>query len=160
VIRNPINTQLFIATKPSNPQLQNVLFLSNYGWKVEETVTESTRHLNYQRIGAGNRQHKIWEAMNWADVVVALGRGVYEAMSCSRNVVIFDYQGGDGFVTPENIFEFRQKNCSGRTNHHRWTGKELREEMDRYSPTNGHLLREYIMEQHDVRKIAQQYLNL
>lgn len=159
VIRNPIDTFKF-SSRPVSKNLRNVLFLSNYGWKVQETIDAATEGLHLERIGGNRRVHDIEKHIAAADLVIGLGRSVYEAMSMAKNVIVYDYQGGDGFVTPENIFRFRERNCSGRTNRLYYTPEQLRAELDKYDPALGPELRAYILEHNDVRKIADQYLSL
>ena len=81
-------------------------------------------------------------------------------MSCGRNALVFDYQGADGLVTPESILSFRRRNCSGRTNHIQYTAEELYLELAGYNNEYGPELREYILENNDVKTIAKQYLSL
>lgn len=160
VIRNPIDTTTFAPTKPIGSQLKNILFLSNYGWTVLETLRDGTATYNFRNVGGEHRQENIWEVINWADMVVGLGRSAYEAMACARNVIIFDYMGADGIVTPETIFEYRLKNCSGRTNHIKYTIEQFRDELGKYDPEYGPELRDYIIEHNNVTKVVDQYLEL
>ena len=137
-----------------------MLFLSNYGWTVKETIEEGTIGFEFFNLGGDDRRENIDYWINWADLVVGLGRSVYEAMSCGRNAVIYDYQGGDGFVTPENILEFRKKNCSGRTNRLRYTVDEFREVLGQYDPDQAGALRQYVLDNNNVETIVDQYLSL
>jgi hypothetical protein len=81
-------------------------------------------------------------------------------MSCGRNVIVFDYMGADGLVTPENIYHFRKRNCSGRTHRMMYTPEEFRAELGLYDQNLGPQLREYILKENNVKTIAQQYLSL
>ena len=144
VIRNPVDLHRYRSTREPNKALKSVLFLSNYGWTVEEMTRVAADGLDFVRMGGAERRRDIEEWINSADLVVGLGRTVYESMACERNVVIHDYQGGDGFVTPQNMSEFRLKNCSGRTNRYKYTAQELRDVMDKYDPDLGPQLRAYI----------------
>ena len=158
VIRNPIDTLTFAPSKPTNPTLEKVLFLSNYGWGVLETL--QSHDFDYVRIGGEERIEETWKWINWADLVVGLGRSAYEAMSCGRNVIIFDYMGADGLVTPENIYDYRRSNCSGRTNRRMYTPDEFKTELAKYDQNLGPFLREYILMENNVVNIAKQYLSL
>ena len=160
VIRNPIDTVRFSPSAPTNPELRNVLFLSNYGWAVLETMATLQKDFNYVHIGGEDRIEETEHWINWADLVVGLGRSVYESMSCGRNALVFDYQGADGLVTPESILSFRRRNCSGRTNHIQYTAEELYLELAGYNNEHGPKLREYILENNNVTTIAKEYLSL
>ncbi|MBP2675618.1 MAG: hypothetical protein H6Q84_2458, partial [Deltaproteobacteria bacterium] len=61
------------------------------------------------------------EAMNRADIVFTLGRGVIEAMMCGRVPIVLDYQGGDGMVTPDDVDRLMRRNFSGRTDGRKFT---------------------------------------
>jgi len=158
VIRNPIDTVKFTPAHPTSETLKKVLFLSNYGWGVMETMEGVG--FDYLHIGGEDRIEDTWTWINWADLVVGLGRSAYEAMSCGRNVVVFDYMGADGFVTPESILEYRKRNCSGRTNRIMYTAQQLHDELGRYDQSLGPRLREYILENNNVVGIAERYLSL
>lgn len=160
VLRNPINLSLFRPTHPPPVILENVLFISNHQGPALSTIHEATEGLNLRIVGRENFTMTPWEDMNWAQLVITLGRGVYEAMACGRNVVIYDYRGGDGFVTPENIFKYREKNCSGRTNKSILSGPQLREWINMYDASHYENFISYAHEHHDVRQIAKEYLNL
>lgn len=160
VIRNPIDTEKFRPTKALSPSLQKVLFLSNYGWTVKEVLEVATKDYDFLWVGGEDRREEVERWLNWADLVVGLGRSVYEAMSCGRNVVVYDYQGGDGFVTPESILEFRKRNCSGRTNHIKYTADEFHDELEKYDPVQAGRLRDYVLHENNVRLIVDQYLSL
>jgi glycosyltransferase involved in cell wall biosynthesis len=159
VIRNPINLDRFRPTRPLSPVLRRVLFLSNYGWTVAETMAEGAQDLEFRRVGGEHRIENVEEAINWADLVVGLGRSVYEAMACGRNVVVYDYQGADGFVDTDTIYEYRKRNCSGRTNRIKLSPGTFRYELNRYDPSLGPQLRVYAEAHHDVRQIAEEYLS-
>ena len=160
VIRNPINTERFKPLKPTHGTLKNVLFLSNYGWKILETMATVGHEFDYVHIGGDSRVEETWEWIEWADLVIGLGRSVYESMSGGRNALVFDYQGADGIVTPESILKFRIRNCSGRTHKLRYTEDQLRAELCKYDASYGPQLRDYILENNNVETIAKEYLSL
>jgi glycosyltransferase involved in cell wall biosynthesis len=160
VIRNPIDTQRFAPSKPVEDKLTNILFLSNYGWTVMESIRGAASQFEFHHLGGEERHEQVEEFINDADLVIGLGRSVYEAMACGRNVIIYDYMGADGFVTPTNIYEYRLKNCSGRTNRISYTPDMLLAEFRHYDPSLGPALRSYILEHNNVETIAQEYLSL
>jgi hypothetical protein len=125
-----------------------------------ESLRGASSDLNFKHLGGEERHENVEDYLLWADMVIGLGRSVYEAMACERNVIIYDYMGGDGFVTPESILQFRKKNCSGRTNRIAYSPEQLRAEMSKYDPTIGPQLRAYILENNNIEIIAQEYLAL
>jgi hypothetical protein len=160
VVRNPINTKEFKCLRPLNQQLTNVLFLSTHQRDALPVVQEACRGLNLKVRGTSVWATSVVEEINDADLVIGLGRTAYEAMACERNVIIYDYNGADGFATPENLIEFRKNNCSGRRYRQKLRPRDLKQLLDEYDPAIGPKLRRYVIENNDVRQIVQQYLSL
>jgi hypothetical protein len=42
------------------------------------------------------------QEINQVDIVIGSGRSIVEAMACARTAFVYDYLGGDGWVTPES----------------------------------------------------------
>ena len=74
-------------------------------------------------------QDDLASRLNEADIVFTLGRGAIETMMCGRIPIIFDYQGGDGMVTPENIHELMTCNFSGRLYGRNYRVEEMIDEI-------------------------------
>lgn len=163
ILRNGIDLSRFSSQHPIRPRPKRALILSNY-------MPDSLRSLIGRvcgRLGitvnlAGGAK-SLWaveEAINRADLVFALGRSALEALACRRAVVVLDYNGADGLVTPENFNLLRLRNFSGRTYRLRYTEESLLKEIGRYDPTIADPLYQMIQRDHDVRQLARQYLNL
>lgn len=157
IIRNAINTEIFKPTKPVNRELKNVLYMSNRKSSAD-VVREACKGLSLTEIGGGKPVSDPENYINNADLVIGLGRCVYESLSCNRNVIVFDRGNGDGFVNKQNIYEYRKNNCSGRNRKISFTPEMLRKEFDYYDPDLK--MRDYILENNDVKLIAQKYLEL
>lgn len=162
VIRNPIDCDKFKSIRPINKEIKKVLFSSNYQGYARNVIIQTCQELGIELeiIGGQNRVSDIVSKINEADLVIGLGRTAYEAMACERNVIIFDYNGADGFATPESLLEFRKNNCSGRRYKKQFTVEDLKNEFKKYSQYNGKRLREYILENNNAKKIVKQYLEL
>ena len=103
--------------------------------------------------------------INKSDIVIGLGRVVYEAMACGRQPIIFDdrwYQGnlGDGIVTPDNIEKFMEYNCSGRYSKRKFEVEDIVNEINLYNSTYFHRFRKFILENMNIVNTANQYLNI
>jgi CheY-like chemotaxis protein len=81
-------------------------------------------------------------------------------MASQRVVVVYDYNGGDGLVTPERFERLRQRNFSGRTHRRRFTDAELAGEIQAYSPAVAEAVYAFIARDHDVRVTARQMVEL
>jgi len=154
VIRNPIDTETFVETERNN-ELKKVLFMSNYQGEARKVIEDATKGLELRVFGADNRVNAL-DAMKWADLVIGLGRTALEAMSLGRNVIVYDYNGADGFVDEDTILEFRKNNCSGRRYGIKLKAESLRELYKKY---NAHSMRNYILKNNDVKQIVQKYLS-
>jgi len=158
IIRNPIDTKHFYPTRKVHKKLENVLFMSNYPGKAREVIKTACDGLNLRIWGMNNQTSDAAEEMNWADLVIGLGRTAYEAMSINRNVIIYDYNGADGFATPDLLLQARENNCSGRKFQIDLDANGLKNLFANYNP---HLqLRDYILQNNNVTQIAQEYLSL
>lgn len=159
VIRNPINVKKFVGS-PVSPTLSKVMFMSNYQGGARNIIEQACNRIVglELRVFGKDGQTDAKEAMEWADLVIGLGRTAYEAMSMNRNVIIFDYNGADGFADPVALLDYRRNNCSGRYNRLKLTVDELVEMLGKYNPKLQ--LRNYILANNDVEEIAQQYLGL
>jgi glycosyltransferase involved in cell wall biosynthesis len=160
VMRNPISLERFRATRHVKDELTNVLFLSNHQGYALPVIEEACEGLNLVVYGQTNKRLDTEVLMNEVDLVIGLGRVVYEAMACERNVIVYDYLGADGFVTPDAMMGYRTHNCSGRYAKRSFTAESLREEMELYDPMLGPKLRAYVEENNNVAKIAEEYLTL
>lgn len=160
IIRNGIDCDKFKSIQPVNQQLKNVLFSSNYPSKIEDKIFIVCEELglNFRRIGAKNSTSEVVEAINEADLVIGLGRTAYEAMACERNVIIYDYNGADGYCTPETLLEYRKNNCSGRRYKKDYSIEDIKKELLKYNPTIGKELREYILQNNNIKLTSKQYL--
>lgn len=162
VIRNGIDCDKFYSTAPVHQTLQRVLFSSNYNSNARYKVKLACEELGigFETIGGAHRTKNVLEAINRADLVVGLGRTAYEAMACERNVLIYDYNGGDGLATPESLLEYRKNNCSGRYNRHDYTVEDIKNLLKQYDPNLGKQLRNYILENNNMERVADEYLRL
>lgn len=162
VIRNPIDLTLYLSNRMFThfPQpLRKVMYMSNYQGGVLDVIKEACANagLELQVYGKNNTVPALG-AIQQADLVIGLGRTAYEAMACNKNVIVFDYNGADGFVTPESMIEFRKNNCSGRRYGIKLNANDLQQLFKKYD--HKLQLRKYIEENNDVKKIVRQYLDL
>lgn len=118
VIMNPVDLDEFQPSEPN--EVPSVLCLCKNMMGVEMTyrAAEAAGYTfnflhRYERPGVAA------EAMKGADIVVGVGRGVYEGLASGKKVVSFDARQekprGDGLVTEHNIIDLKRCNCSGRS---------------------------------------------
>ncbi len=154
IIRNPVNTERFSCERSLPAVPRQLLILSNHlTSEVRRTIETACERMNVTVSHVGlpeNPQRSVERFICDADIVVTLGRGVLEAMSCGRNVIVYDRNGGDGFVDTESLFRFRERNFSGRTGRRRFTAESFGRELAKYDPSISAIFREYVMRKHSV----------
>ena len=161
LILNGLDLQRKRPLKPLNPQLKKVLSLSQ-----SEDANAMLRNV-CDKLGLeflSFNKHKnptfhIEQRINEADLVVGIGRSVYDAMACGRPCIVFDsrdYNGnkGDGYLHPHLFDAFVEANCSGRYSGKHFSEDELMEEFRKYSPSDGAALRRIAEERLNVVKTA------
>ena len=154
VLRNFVNINKFKPSKYSE-NLASVLSLcqndifNNYLFKICSSLGLDFKALNKFK----NPTFDVEDTFSSVDLIITLGRGCYEGMSCGRNILIADHRSyqnplADGLVTKENFFDFVKFNCSGRSSKISPTEKFIKNELLSYSAENGR----------DMRKLACEYL--
>jgi glycosyltransferase involved in cell wall biosynthesis len=165
VVRNGIDLTRFRPRSPIAARPRRALALSNYMQSAElALLAEACAQERIALRVAGAAGETTWaveEAINEVDLVFSLGRGALEAMACQRAVVVYDYNGTDGMVTPQNFHLLRKCNFSGRTFARRYeSAADLAVEIRRYDPTVPARLHAEIARDHDARGMAAEYAAL
>ncbi len=141
ILRNPVDTRRFRPGRPLRQRPRAALILSN---RIDaDTLSIIQKACRQHGIAVrllGQKTTPVWDVerhLNRADIVFSLGRGVLEAMACGRAVYIYDYQGADGWITPESVAEIQRCNFSGRRYGRRLSEEALVEDLRRYDPAMG-----------------------
>jgi glycosyltransferase involved in cell wall biosynthesis len=165
VIMNGINCRRFRPLKELNKQLTNVLSLCQ--------SDESNKFIARccKKIGVGFRKldkqvENKWDIeydINDADLVIGIGRSLYDGMACGRAVISYDKRSyrdkgheGDGYLTKDNIHKSMQRNCTGTR---AFTESEFIAELKKYRPEDGNDMRKIALDELNVEKTVQEYLN-
>lgn len=164
VFRNLIDTERFAPHSRINDSPRKVLISSGR----MDPLTRRTIEAACERMGLqlssigqdGVRQVYPERSMNRADICISLGRGILESMACGRAAFVLDYNGGDGFVTSENIDEVQKCNFSGRRYQIRYDVDGLCREFSKYRAEMGETNRRLIEERFSVRTQLKDWLQL
>jgi len=156
IFRNLVSERCFTMGGPLRARPERILVLSYRMQAAQRSMLRAAA----RSLGASIRfvggaapslpPNELANAINAADVVVSLGRGVVEAMLCGRVPLVFDVHGGDGLVTPENFDLLRRCNFSGRSLRHEYTIADLVGEFDKYRPAYGVELRKRALAGHGL----------
>lgn len=131
IFRNMVDSEKFYPYSQINLSPRRAVILSNkIDSKSENVIRQACKSLRIKSVFLGERFRRIEYKqipllLNQADIVFSLGRGVIEAMLCGRIPVVFDFEGGDGIVTPASIMQNMRCNFSGNLHNAHYTLDEL-----------------------------------
>ena len=168
MIRNMIDTDRFNITNPVSDQCRSIYSLSQseeLNLQIQDILTRMRIKFEYNN----KFRYCVWHTetlINNADMVISLGRGAMEAMSCGRQVVVADHrpyqdQISDGVINHTNVEQLATYNFSGRMTRQK-TEIEilLQEAIDSYDFNESSLLREWAVNNLDYRTQFQKYIDL
>lgn len=164
IFRNIVNSEQFHPITEINPNPKKAVI---YSYKINEEkiqiIKKSCTELGIKCAQAGFTpgnipQHRIPDILNNFDIVFTLGRGVIETMMCGRIPFVFDYQGGDGLVTPERVKKFMTCNFSGRLYHKEYSVATMVEEIKKYDQSYGPLLRNMAIDLFDSKQVVKKLI--
>ncbi len=174
LIHNGIDCIKFAPMKPINSSPKTVLSLCQ-GEQANKVVEEAARALGLEFLHASKTMNNVFEIetlINQADIVVGIGRSLYDAMACGRAVISFDSRSyymqpqeggiglGDGYLTNENIAESLRFNCSGRGKGISFTVESFIEELKKYKAEDGEYMRNFALENLNIKKVVDKYLEI
>ena len=158
IFRNIVDSRKFRPASAVRQRPQSA-FIYSYKMDPEKiaTVMKACGALDIRCRHIGEKpgaihQDDLASRLNEADIVFTLGRGAIETMMCGRIPIIFDYLGGDGMVTPENVRELMTCNFSGRLYGKNYCVEEMIDEIKRYDPGNAAVLRRTAIELFDAER--------
>lgn len=168
VILNGINTDRFSDKTSINPDIRNVLSLS-HSKNLNDQLAKIFKswHIGFKALN--KYVNPVWEVekeIQKNDLVISLGRGAYESLSCGRPVLILDdrpYQAllSDGMILPHNIDSLVRYNFSGR--YHRWqipVDKLIRDQLGLYQQHNQIFYRNWSLKNLNHIQNFQKYIEL
>ena len=160
VVPQPVTIPELTDFKEINKSCQNILIIRNSATRGGEF--DFLR--NHYNVLTSNINIPISEQIEWADLVITLGRGAIESMSYGRNVLVADnrfYQGkiGDGLLVEDNIETIEYNNFSGRCNKINFTNEWVLSEISKYSKDNGGFMRDYV-KKYDVKEVIDTYFTI
>ena len=163
IIWNGVNCNRFKPTRKINKKLKTVLSLA----KSEQSniiIRQACQVLGLDYIE--RRKERIWNIeneINKADLVISLGRGVYESLACGRSVLVYDHRGysdnyGDGIITEDNINLLMENNCSGRYFKKSFTAVSLANELKKYDPGISEFSRNFAVKNLNIKNQVKKYI--
>jgi len=169
IITNGVDCERFNIKSPINKKVKSLLSLSQSA-DLNKMIARVCDKMGIKFTTLNkfvNPVFNVEDIINENDVVISLGRGVYESMACGRNVIILDKRPyivgpaiGDGIINKDNINNYIKNNCSGRYSRRTFTENDLIKEILKYEPEYGEHNREYAVNNLNIIKKVDEYLKL
>jgi len=166
IIRNPIDTDRFYYAPKKIGKKIKILIVSNYynnEWDAEE-IWDTAKELNAEIDVIGTNGKITFETekvIKDCDIAIGLGRSILEAMSMGKPVIVGDYNGYDGLITPKSYLDIRKSNFSGRCHREKWDKEKLTNTIKDIFSGNyiqmGKDNRKIILENHNIKKVADKF---
>src|SRR3990167_1796407 len=167
LIRNGVNCNRFNPTKKIGKKLKTILLVNNQISQerpdfqmINQVCNEMGLILLPIGLSCGTSQWEMERWMNESDLVISMGRGVYEAMPCGRNVIVSGYGRMVGSVNNKTYPEYLKFNCAGRNIHPLLTKENLKAEFQKYSQEQGDKNRKLALKYNNIENTVQNFLDL
>lgn len=166
VILNGIDCKRFRPTRELSRQLTKVLSLCQSD-AANNFIRECCNEIGAELSVRNKFTDNVWEieqSINEADLVIGIGRSLYDAMACGRCVISFDKRDymnlaiGDGYITKDNIENSIKRNCSGRSSGRTFSKEEFVSELRKYNPKDGEWARQYALSFLNMEVSAKRYI--
>jgi hypothetical protein len=164
-LRQPIDLEQFRPRGAGRTRARRVLLLSNYLDAARSRLLEDVCDdlgLELVRIGASSGSLEIGPqaALAEADIVVGYGRSILEGMAMGRAAYVWDYAGGDGWVTPETYAAIEADGFSGAGSDDVIDGDRLRADFAAYDPELGAFGFDLVRMHHSAAKHSEDLVDL
>jgi hypothetical protein len=163
-LRQPIDLQLFQPRGALSDRPRRVLLLGNHlQGPRRDIVTAACEELGLHWTQAGSHGEATLEpqqAIAEADIVVAYARSLLEAMACGRAAYQFDFDGTDGWMTPESYPGMEADGFRGLATDRPVDGERLRRDLREYSPHMGPANRDLVRRHHNALDHAGELVRL
>lgn len=170
---NGIDCTRFSPKTELNDKAQTVLSLCQ-GEEANKIVEDACSLLGLKFLHASKNTNNVFaieELINKADIVVGVGRSLYDAMACGRACVSLDSRsystlfegktsGGDGYITLSNISTSIAHNLTGRVSGRYIGVEELVSELKKYDKADGADLRQYALKNLNIENSVKSYMQI
>jgi hypothetical protein len=163
-LRQPIDTQRFMPQGPLREVPRKALLLSNTPHDDRLRMLEAAcagAGIELGRVGgAAGQVTDVRSALADVDIVIGYGRSVLEGMACGKAAFVYDWSGGDGWVTRESYEAIEGDGFAGRSGRLVFDADTLAAELGRYSAAMGPVNRDLVIAHHRAERHAEQLVEL
>ncbi len=160
----PIDTERFVSRAPLPEVPGRALLLSNTPHCDRLALLEracEAANLELVRVGGHHGQVADTRAeLARADIVIGYGRSILEAMACGRAAYVYDWNGGDGWITSESYPAIEADGLAGRSGRVILDADRIAEDLRRYAPAMGPVNHDLVMAHHRANVHAQDLIEL
>jgi len=159
-LRQPVDLQRFAPRRSPSPRPRRALLAGNYlrgprrDLLVEALEAEGIEWTAIGRHGEGERD-RLQDAMDAADLVAGKARVIVEAMACGRPAYVYDWNGCDGWVTPERYPVLEADNFGGQAEATGAGLERVRADLASYDPAMGLANRDLAVANHSAMQHAE-----
>lgn len=162
-LRQPIDTERFKSPWPLPEKPRRALVLSNNPLTDRQAMLEEACRENGLELvragGSGRQTNDPREALAAAEVVIGLGRGILEAMALGRAAFVYDWSGGEGWVTPESYPAIEADGFAGR-GEAVFDAEALARALGEYDRSMGPVNRDLVVAHHRANDHVQQLVEI
>jgi hypothetical protein len=163
-LRQPIDTQRFAPRGVLPEAPRRALLLSNNPNADRLAILESACEslgIELERVGGSAGQaDDPRPRLAAADIVIGYGRSILEAMACGRAAYVYDWKGGDGWVTAESYPAIEADGFAGRSGSVPADVERLADDLRRYSASMGPVNHDLVYAHHRANVHAQELVEL
>lgn len=160
-LRQPIDTDRFLP-RGSLPEIpRRALMLSNTPSGDRVAMLEAAcadAGLELVRVGSTGQTTDPRPAFFGAEIVIGYGRSILEAMACGRAAYVYDWNGGDGWITADSYAAIEADGIAGRSARVIIDPARISEDLRRYRPTMGPVNHDLIIAHHRASVHAHELL--
>jgi hypothetical protein len=163
-LRQPIDTERFTPRRPLPQKARNVLLLSNTPNADRLAMLEAAcREAGLQLLRVGGQSGlaaDVVPALAAADIVIGYGRSILEAMACGRAAYVYDWHGGDGWMTAESYPQIEADGIGGRSGREIIDAGRLADDLRGYTAEMGPVNHDLVMGNHRANVHAQELVGI
>lgn len=167
LINNGIDCNRFIPKNEIHAKLTSVLSLCQ-SEEANQFISDCCNEINVTFKKLNKHIDNLWDiekTINQSDLVVGIGRSVYDAMACGRTIISYDNRSyskdfGDGYLNKENIGLSLKYNCSGRGSQKTFTKETFISELKKYDKSDGVFMRNFALQNLNIQSSVKQYLEI
>lgn len=163
-LRQPVDLKRFAPLTPLHESPRRALLVGNYLRERRRTMLMAACDdlgIECRQIGIGGPfVARLEDALTGADIVFGKARVIVEAMAAGRAAYVYDWNGGDGWVTPARYPLLEADNFGGQAETTATDPDRLRCDLAAYRPEMGAVNRDLAVAAHSAGRHAEELVGL